>query len=226
MAATNTSFRPHAEEAALDYAAPFLLEKLVKDRIVDGVEAGEALFTEVKRYLVLARVDRHEVSWEMYSRRVDEVWHQFILYTGEYGEFCDRYFGEFVHHRPSNAPAMPARRSLRPSTFASFGARYQEMYGQALPECWTDANCVSLDRRVINDEAGRLAVSEGWGRVSLIREDGTVVFSVDAIALEAMAFVVNFPAFYVRELPGDLTGEERCAIVETLMAQRLLRIAP
>ena len=42
---------------ALDFEAPYLVEKLVKDRVVDSAEQGSALFTEVKRYLVLNQVD-------------------------------------------------------------------------------------------------------------------------------------------------------------------------
>lgn len=226
MAANTSVRRPAKDHAALEYEAPFLLEKLVKDRIVDETGAGQALFTEVKRYLVLTRLDHRDVAWEMYSRRVDEVWHQFILFTREYSDFCDEYFGGFVHHRPSNAPAMSPDSSLRPSSFCSFGARYQEVFGHALPECWMDAKSITPDRRLISNEAGRLVVSEGLGRASLVHQDGTVLFSVDSIALEALAFVASTPAFYVRELPGDLTDEERCAVAETLHEQRLLRIAP
>ena len=70
---------------ALAYDAPFLIEKLNKDQIVDSAAEGEMLFTEVKRYLVLTRLDPH-ISWQMYSTRVDEVWHQFVLFTHEYRE--------------------------------------------------------------------------------------------------------------------------------------------
>ncbi|NUS56015.1 MAG: hypothetical protein HOV66_14340 [Streptomycetaceae bacterium] len=224
--ATALTVRPPELLAALGYEEPFLLEKLVKDRIVAGEAAAELLFTEVKRYLVLTQVDRHEVSWEMYSRRVDEVWHQFVLYTREYAAFCERFFGGFVHHRPSNAPAMAARRSVRPSTLASFRARYQELYGEPLPGCWTDATGITPGQRVISDDAGRLVVSESGDRASLVRHDGAVAFSVDAIALAALEFVADTPVFYVRELPGDLTDDERCALAETLLGQRLLRIAP
>lgn len=31
---------------------------------------------------------------------VDEVWHEFILHTEPYREFCKRHFGAFIDHRP------------------------------------------------------------------------------------------------------------------------------
>src|ERR1044072_5387224 len=69
-----------AEQAcspALTYEAPFLIEKLMKDRVVESVDEGEALFREVKRYLVMVAADRSAV-WSMYSLRVDQAWLNFI----------------------------------------------------------------------------------------------------------------------------------------------------
>src|SRR5258705_10884785 len=93
---------------ALGHEAPFLIEKLVKEQIAETPSEAEALFTEVKRYLVLAHADNTK-KWQMYSRRIDECWHQFILFTRQYFEFCQRYFGKYLPHSPSNAPqAGPA----------------------------------------------------------------------------------------------------------------------
>src|SRR5205823_112792 len=39
-------------------------------------------------------------------RRVDDLWHTFILFTPQYREFCTRYFGKYVDHQP-NTPATP-----------------------------------------------------------------------------------------------------------------------
>jgi hypothetical protein len=37
----------------------------------------------------------------MPSKAVDEMWHEFILFTREYQAFCARAFGEFLHHTPA-----------------------------------------------------------------------------------------------------------------------------
>jgi hypothetical protein len=226
---TNPAAPPPADElgqfrAALNFEAPFLIEKLLKDHIVDSAAEGAMLFTEVKRYLVLSQLDCH-VAWQMYSTRVDGVWHQFVLFTHEYGVFCNLYFGGFVHHRPSNAPELSSNRQSRPSTFQSFRARYREVFGEELPECWLDATSITLARRLINDKVGHLVVSEHAGRVSLVHEEGFVHLSVDSLAREALEFIATTGAFYVRELPGDLTDEERIAIAAALVEHRLLRVA-
>jgi hypothetical protein len=37
----------------------------------------------------------------MPSQAADELWHEFILYTKDYSQFCDRAFGSFLHHTPA-----------------------------------------------------------------------------------------------------------------------------
>ncbi len=37
----------------------------------------------------------------MPSRVVDDLWHEFILFTRGYAAFCDHAFGRFLHHTPA-----------------------------------------------------------------------------------------------------------------------------
>ena len=37
----------------------------------------------------------------MPSKVVDELWHEFILFTKQYDEFCRHAFGQFLHHTPA-----------------------------------------------------------------------------------------------------------------------------
>ncbi len=39
------------------------------------------------------------------SQKIDEAWHRFILFTKDYHEFCNRFFGKYIHH----GPLMPGR---------------------------------------------------------------------------------------------------------------------
>ncbi len=39
----------------------------------------------------------------MPSQVVDDLWHEFILYTKNYQDFCQRAFGQFMHHTPAIA---------------------------------------------------------------------------------------------------------------------------
>ena len=216
---------PATYEGVLGFEAPYLIEKLVKNRVVDNTEEGEALFAEAKKFLILSHADS-DVSWNMYSARVDEAWHQFVLFTSQYAEFCHRYFGEYLHHNPSNAPQAPGRPALQPSTLEGFRARYESFFGEPLPDIWHDARAVTLSRRVINDNAGTSQVSVEDGMACLTGPGGRIDVVVNDLALDALEFISSTPAFYVRELPGVLTDEEKVGLIATLVEHRVLRVAP
>ena len=64
----------------------------LKDRQL--VARGLRLF-----FLAYLRGGRRFVS--MPSQVVDDLWHEFILYTRHYDRFCDEAFGRFFHHTPA-----------------------------------------------------------------------------------------------------------------------------
>ncbi len=221
MALSVPDVLPDAFEA-LDYEAPFVVEKLVKERFVDTAQDACALFTEVKRYLVLCHVDRTK-SWKMHSLAVDEAWHQFVLFTAEYSAFCDRYFGRYRHHAPSNAPETGVRHAPEAS-LAEFRDRYRELFGIDLPTVWKDSSWVTPRRRLVNYFPGQWALGSAGGMVDLMDGKGRVLLSVSAVAENSLRFVANTGAFYLREVPGDLTEEEKVALVTALVEIRVLRV--
>jgi hypothetical protein len=207
---------------ALDFEAPYLIDKLQMECIVRSAEEAAALFAEVKRYIVLVRTDTSKV-WEMHSLRVDAAWHQFVLYTFQYSEFCQRYFGRYIHHSPSNAPEVKQAVAKPVASFDMFKARYEELFGQPLPQVWLDETSVCVESRIGNQMAGRLTLGRDGELVHLISPSGQTLFSVNDIAEPAMAFIAKTGAFYVRELPGGLTDDERMALISELVRLRLLR---
>jgi len=209
---------------ALAYEAPYLIEKLVKERIVETADEAEALFAEAKKYIVLVRCDGTHI-WEMHSLRVDEAWHQFVLFTKQYTEFCERFFGRYVHHSPSNAPEVALPPPVPVATFAQFRERYEELFGSPLPDVWHDHRNVTTTRRVTNPRAGVLALRHAGDMVDLVTLDGTALMSVNEFATDALEFIARTGAFYVRELPGGLTDDEKVALVSTLIEYRILRAA-
>lgn len=56
-----------------------------------------------------------EKPLSMPSQAVDVAWHEFILNTLEYKRFCDKAFGKFLHHTPSEA--------MKTKTTAQYGIR-------------------------------------------------------------------------------------------------------
>ncbi|MCP3811255.1 hypothetical protein NLX62_02730 [Mycobacteriaceae bacterium Msp059] len=208
--------------AALDYEAPFVIDKLVKERFVDTAQDALALFTEVKRYLVLSNLDRTK-SWKMHSLAVDEAWHQFVLFTAEYNAFCARHFGRYRHHAPSNAPDTGDKHAPE-ATPAEFRDRYREVFGADLPAVWEDSTWVTPRRRVVNYFPGQWTLSSDGAMIDLIDGRRRVLLSVSAIAEGALRFIVDTGAFYVREVPGDLTDQERVSLVAALVDLKVLRV--
>jgi uncharacterized membrane protein YgcG len=48
----------------------------------------------------------------MPSQAVDTAWHEFILLTKNYADFCEKAFGKFLHHTPHSAGAAAEREGL------------------------------------------------------------------------------------------------------------------
>lgn len=214
---------------ALTFEAPYVVERLVKDRVVGSVAEGEELFNEAKRYLVLSEVHRDLVVG-MYSARVDEAWHAFILYTDQYRQFCKKYFGKYVGHAPTNAPDADDHdhdhRHRKDLTFEEFREKYEELFEEMLPDVWYDRRGVTPDQRVFGDLAGSMTVAQHDSVAELVDDTGDVVISVNDLAVPALEFISRTGAFYVRELPGDLTDGERVKLIEGLMAAGAIRRAP
>ena len=54
----------------------------------------------LRKYFLTHLKSRHgEVA--MPSQVVDDLWHEFILYTKAYQSFCEQAFGKFFHHTPA-----------------------------------------------------------------------------------------------------------------------------
>jgi hypothetical protein len=217
-------------EEALAFNAPFVIDRLVKDRVVETPALAEELFTEAKRYLVLCEATP-DMTFGMCSAMVDEAWHAFILFTTEYTEYGRRYFGNYLHHSPADnyqtaAPAATEGRPQKEASFNEFRQRYEDLYGQPLPAVWYDDSSVGPSHRVINDKVGTLTVMVEDHTVHLIDEHGNTVLSVNELAREAVDFIVQTRDFYVRELPGDLLGEEKAGLIAPLVRLGVLRLAP
>ncbi|OBA60532.1 hypothetical protein A5647_14015 [Mycobacterium sp. 1100029.7] len=212
------------------FKAPFVIDRLVKDRVADSPAFADELFTEAKKYLVLCAATP-DMTFGMCSSMVDEAWHAFILFTTEYTEYSHRYFGNYVHHSPADnhgapEPAAAADRPPNAASFNDFRQRYEHLYGHRLPAVWYDDDNVAPSRRVINTRAGTLTPLLENHTIHLMDERGNIVLSVDELAREAVEFIAGTHDFYVRELPGDLTEEEKAGVIAPLVRLGVLRLAP
>jgi hypothetical protein len=61
------------------------------------------LVARALRQFFLAHLESGRKYVSMPSQVTDDLWHEFILYTRNYEEFCRRAFGRFMHHTPAVA---------------------------------------------------------------------------------------------------------------------------
>lgn len=77
-----------------------LLERLVKLRPELSLKDRQLVARALRQYfLVYLKSGYRHVS--MPSQVVDDLWHEFILYTKHYEQFCNKAFGRYMHHTPA-----------------------------------------------------------------------------------------------------------------------------
>jgi hypothetical protein len=67
----------------------------------------------------------------MPSKAVDDAWHEFILMTHDYSQFCSRAFGRYLHHVPDGQMQEPMGDALA-NTLHQLGRRAPSPAGWAM----------------------------------------------------------------------------------------------
>ncbi|CAM4152996.1 hypothetical protein L1N85_08160 [Paenibacillus alkaliterrae] len=103
-------------------------ESRVKDRVLKEFprlsdREWDWTWFELKRYFLMCGILR---SVPMYSRQVDAVWHEMLMFTREYEQLCIRYCGEMIHHAPHAPGVQPP-----PDERAWFDWVYGELFTAA-----------------------------------------------------------------------------------------------
>jgi uncharacterized membrane protein YgcG len=92
-----------AEQFISAYEFPHYFPKRVAKRLPDLDEAGLRLVEQGLRDWFICCAWRGRTVLGMPSRAVDEAWHEFILDTFTYTSFCEKAFGDYLHHTPDEA---------------------------------------------------------------------------------------------------------------------------
>lgn len=143
-----TSDQLNMIHALNSFEAPYLEEKLVKSGIFATSTEYRDAFVEFKKYAALTVIYRKPLA--MKSKTVDEVWHQFILFTREYATFCTSILGRFLHHSPVTTLTPAA-----PDGVMNFVRSYREVFGDP-PPIW--------------DATGRGAILKDYGLSGLVAD--------------------------------------------------------
>lgn len=77
-----------------------LFEKLTKLHPTLDVKQQQMVARALRQFF-LAYLKSGCKRVAMPSQVVDDLWHEFILFTRDYADFCQRAFGQFLHHTPA-----------------------------------------------------------------------------------------------------------------------------
>ncbi len=98
------------KQEILKYQNQDVIDRFIK---IYGVteEQAQQIFTDVKLWLWMACKVRAEgidkpLVIDTALVVIDEMWHNFMLFTRDYTQFCERYFGTYMHHSPNTKPKI------------------------------------------------------------------------------------------------------------------------
>lgn len=93
-------------EALKSYQNDALIHRFLETWNLPWEEAQE-LFEETKKWLWLSAYSQErkgeaiELAISQSTKLIDEMWHTFILFSKDYHDFCEQYFGYYLHHYPT-----------------------------------------------------------------------------------------------------------------------------
>lgn len=214
--------------AMLSFDPPYLLDKLLGLGVAQTRDEARELFREVIKYFVLCELSP-ERELPMISRRIDETWHQFALFTRQYEQFCVQFFGGYVHHAPNEIkPYLTDTIAREAMELDEFQARYEALFGP-ISAAWFDENALHPSTRLAWESwVDKLRVEVNAGRAELIldRDEPLVLCRASARADKAYELIATQSVFLVRELPGLRTDGERIALCRPLVQLHVLHVAP
>ena len=122
--------------------------KRYEQEFPDNKLTAQAAFQELLKYFWLSTKHHLDQSRHPGSRaldfscgihfemkEIDDMWHTFLLFTKDYAEFSEVYFGKFVHHQPNVKEAKPSADEFEQS-FKRFASYVYDHLGQETLEVW------------------------------------------------------------------------------------------
>lgn len=131
--------------SVMAYEHPELIDRYKRKLDMNDEDARE-LFADTKRYLYLCAVAGKPLAP---PHAVDQGWHEFLMYTKDYQDFCFAHLGKFVHHNPN--PMLRPHAVLRVSDtnklaimhFGELSKNWRVYAEDCTPDydCNGDSNC-------------------------------------------------------------------------------------
>jgi hypothetical protein len=101
-----------------------IVDRISRERRVRRATAARWLH-EAIRFLDLCAATGQQL---VPSKRVDHAWHEFLLHTREYEEWCRSRYGRFIHHVPQDRRAADAYERTLDLIEARYGSRDRRIW--------------------------------------------------------------------------------------------------
>lgn len=97
----------------LNYIDRYYFHKGIRSKLLQKhpqltEQQADTVFKGLRDYFRVCHMAKKRMV-SMPSQIVDDVWHEFILSTRIYDNFCAKAFGRFLHHTPAEAMQMPTK---------------------------------------------------------------------------------------------------------------------
>jgi hypothetical protein len=128
-------FKPIEIASNILLECPLLSEKIINNVSLPANKVTDGLAETIK-FLCLCSSTNETLTP---SKVVDDVWHELILFTRTYEQFCQKYLTRFIHHQPSKSPQ---------SEYAQYQKtllKYLNEFGQPDPYYWPEAGICEAD---------------------------------------------------------------------------------
>jgi hypothetical protein len=115
-----------SKSEVITYQLPELVERFEDKLKLNNAEA-RLLFVDLLQFLFVcgSNVGRGPLAP---PPEIDTAWHEFLMFTSQYADFCYKYFGRFIHHVPQNRAQKTLKRGFRRAARATELARAE--FGQ------------------------------------------------------------------------------------------------
>lgn len=131
-------------------------ELLAKHTAYIPVDEIDTAVRELRRFLSLTLlVKKPKYDAFVPAQKVDFAWHEFILRTRQYREFCEGLIGAFVDHNPAESRSA-GRAAAAGELFYYTKQCLQQVYGPTPPYIWGIPN--ACDAGAVCREPARLFV--------------------------------------------------------------------
>jgi len=129
-------------EQLLEFRHDGVIERYCQEYGASRAEAEE-VFGEMLKWLYLAyrsKADnRTDVVCAIFPEveKIDWMWHTFILFTWDYTQFCEAFFGFYLHHSPTMDGDVPTKEVVEERVTKLFEFIY-DVLGEATLLAWYD----------------------------------------------------------------------------------------